>query len=208
MITKEITINGKDHIIGLGDHPSGMGHFIVWKEGRNIFADYIKGGKFSDTLKFIEANVVRIKLDTDELKPLTEYDPALIDKVLEEFTNNSSGVRYSHYYASQQAGSSGTNLYRTALALHVALHHGGVWVLDQQGNFIQPVTFEVSYLETNQAEITVIDGVAPFQYSTDNITFTESNILPNAEEYFVLDSAGTLASVVANAANWHVDSGS
>lgn len=142
----------------------------------------------------------------DELEPLTEYDPAIGTKVIEEFENSSQGARYSHYYASLQVGSSGANLYRMALALHIMINFK-VWVLDADGNFIQPVTFTLEYGEPNEVTVTPVDGVAPFEYSTDGEIYGSENILTFEEQenaiIYVKDSAGTIASVSADTANWN-----
>lgn len=230
----EITIGAKPHIIGLGDHPTGRGHFITWKDskGRNILADYILSTHSNDVLKLVEANLIRIKLDTDELKPLPEQyaemaedaEPGtavcLVDeRFVEDFTNTSknskeTGERYSYYYQSATIGNSGSNLYRMALALHVLLHFK-VWILDAEGNFIQPVTLEQEPTENDfEVAVSVVDGIEPFIYSKDGETWNGSNILTYNENerenarIFVLDSAGTIGTALANFTNRNADSGS
>lgn len=235
METKKIFIGAKPHIIGLGDHPTGRGHFITWMDakGRNVLADYILSTHSNDVLKLVEANLIRIKLDTDELKPLPEYynemaedaEPGtavcLVDETfVDDFTNTSknskeTGKRYSHYYESATIGNSGSNLYRMAMALHIYLHpeFKGVWILDAEGNIIQPVTLE-QQAEGFEITVTPIDGIAPFIYSKDGETWNGSNILTYSENerenarIFVLDSAGTIGTALAKFANGNADSGS
>lgn len=71
-----------------------------------------------------------------------------------------------------------------------------------QGNWVQPVTFKVSYPDHETVTVTPFDGVASFQYSFDRNTWTADPVLTKTSEnqntIYVKDAAGTINSLGLN----------
>lgn len=217
----KINIYEVPHIIGLGDHVSGRGHFMTFPKGRNIRAHYIKGFLISAIAQSITADVVEVELDTDVLKPLIDYfEPGtqictVETKAIKEYGNTSTGPRFSHFYALQSEGQAGDILFRNALAIHI-LQLYGVWILDEDGEIIQPVTASVEYGATPEkytVSVIPIDGLEPFQFSADGLTYGPENVLEydrlpvgenGGRRAFIKDFAGTVGVVNLDSDKWYL----
>lgn len=189
MKIKQITLGDKPCFIGIGNHETGYGHFIAYPFGRNVRADYLLGGFWSNVFKSITAEAVCVELDTDELKPFTEYfapmhpgqkpgtatylpagDIPMGVKVIKNYPNESAGPRFDHYYAKPATGLSGENLNATALALHFLMHHVeakgwfGGWILNDKGEIVQPLIFALEYVPREDQE-------SPYRLKVNVINF-------------------------------------
>lgn len=231
MQTKQITLRGKDIFIGwgIGQEGIGRGNFVLEKENLKVRAFHLPNLAFDDTNKIITAEwMENLLTPTAEFKPLPEYfdneTKKLKDGVEELFIQNhkseSSGlVPNTAFYKYDGYGMKPTvngdtmygSVWRTCVDVFTELRYG-VKCVNAAGQLIQPVTADVEYTDRHHTAdlynvvIMPVDGVAPFQFSKDGVTYDTTNTLtydsPESNYAFIKDNEGTAIKITLDPTNW------
>jgi hypothetical protein len=225
MQSKQITLNAKGMaqiLLGTdkGAYGVGRGHYILIKENGFIRCFYLKGvGGTNDIYKEITMLWAETHIVSNELKPLPDYFDAEgkclhLELVKGEIPTTSKGITevasgvfayaYDLFYDIQGTDRAGVVLHGIALDKFFNDRFGeNVLKITENGfEFIQPVTFSLTYNEqataSSSLEVTVtpVDGVAPFEFSLDGETWQQESILTATAAdniVYVKDAAGTVS---------------
>ena len=220
-----------------GRYGVGRGHFVLIRKDNEIRFNYILGvGRTNDVWKSITMlwvqGIIVAKAGAIELKPLPEYFDAagvILPEYVEKVSNaqkesTSDGMlpngvyAYDYFYDLPGTDRSGVVLYGIAVDRFFAEQFRDLHILKvtaQGFEFIQPVTADKYYELLEEApfkyQVTInpVDGVEPFEFSSDNETYSAMNVFAFEEPIdavvYVRDNAGTVAQLDIKSTDWNND---
>jgi hypothetical protein len=223
MKSKQITLRGKELIIGHGITPykvNGDAYIVEKLPNSKVKAYYQNEFSLNGYAKEVTATWHEVTvLPTTELKAFPEYfnEAGPVEGLEMIYLKRHPSISYGlipgtslhkyDYYSAMSTVAGDTMhgmIFRTCLGIFFEITYG-IKCMNNQGELIQPVTFDASANKVEEdvtITVTPIDGIVPFSYSLDAITWQSSNVfnLTSTEEspitsvtVFVKDSQETIA---------------